>query len=122
MLRVRVVGVGVCLTSVILLSGCTSDFEVDLSAVPSYEVDVGACVMLAGSGERRDDPSPPRFITIRVDSAEQKISETIGYEVTGRTIVATDGQQSYRWTCVTEENTVEGSLVARITSFQRDDD
>ena len=87
---------------VVLLSGCgvTDDVTVDLSGARLYQTEAASCASLAGSSELRVESELPSRITIRVESADQRLGDGIFYDVTGSTEVIADGATTYEWTCV----------------------
>lgn len=113
---------GVALVAVCgLLSGCSnSEVEVDLSGAEGLEVDVGACVALAGDGRLRPGAVTPTRIKIQVTSATQDIGETLQYVVDGTTNVWAPDEETYEWVCLTEI-TLSGpaELSARIVEFEK---
>ena len=84
---------------------------------------VHACVALASSGQRRDDPSIPT--SIKADQIEAKQGRADGafyYSVSGRLLVTYGpvSQAKYEWECEVRDGYTDGqpSLTAVLLSFE----
>jgi len=93
---------------------------VDYSGAGVFTTEAAPCVILGGSAKLRKDHSPAYHIQITVDSADQHVSDTIRYDVSGHTDVVAESTSTYTWTCVVELSADRKSLKASLTSFQAD--